>query len=67
MRRSLVSFPLNYFVGTIKRDYVYMNDCYNPDQVIKQLKGWFDDYNNIAPHSALDMLSPREYLQKIQL
>jgi putative transposase len=55
------------FVGTIKRDYVYMNDCYNPDQVIKMLQEWFDDYNNVAPHSALDMLSPREYLQKIQL
>lgn len=55
------------FVGTIKRDYVYMNDCFNPDQVIKMLQEWFDDYNNVAPHSALDMLSPREYLQKQQV
>jgi putative transposase len=51
------------FVGTFKRDYVYVSDCYSADQVIGQLQQWFDDYNNVAPHSALDMQAPREYLK----
>jgi len=53
------------FVGTFKRDYVYNNDCYNAEEVLKKLPEWFDDYNEIAPHSALDMKSPREY-KKLQ-
>ena len=53
------------FVGTMKRDYVYVNDCETAQSTIKQLKAWFDDYNNIAPHSALDMMSPKEYLKSI--
>jgi putative transposase len=44
------------FVGTIKRDYVYVSDCYSA-------KDWFKDYNEVAPHSALGMKSPAEYKQ----
>jgi transposase InsO family protein len=29
--------------------------------VLAQLSGWFDDYNTLAPHSALGMRSPLEY------
>jgi putative transposase len=53
------------FVKTIKRDYVYTSDCVNADAVIKMIPEWFKDYNEIAPHSALGMLSPMEYIQKI--
>jgi putative transposase len=49
-------------VKTIKRDYVYNNDCYSADVVLKMLNGWFKDYNEEAPHSALGMKSPKEYL-----
>lgn len=52
------------FVGTFKRDYVYSNDCYSAGDVIAMLPGWFDDYNNQAPHSALQMLSPKEFIEK---
>jgi putative transposase len=52
-------------VKTIKRDYVYMNDCTDPETVIKMIPGWLKDYNEVAPHSALGMLSPMEYKQKV--
>ncbi len=52
------------FVGTFKRDYVYSNDCYSAEEVMKMLPEWFDDYNSQAPHSALGMLSPREFIEK---
>ena len=52
-------------VKTIKRDYVYTSDCYSAEVVLKMLPEWIKDYNEIAPHSSLGMLSPIEYLQKI--
>lgn len=51
------------FVKTIKRDYVYVNDCVDAKGVIDHLEGWIEDYNQKAPHSALDMRSPMEYIQ----
>ena len=53
------------FVKTIKRDYVYTNDCVDPDAVLKMIPAWFKDYNENAPHSALGMLSPMEYIEKV--
>tara|TARA_Y100000590_G_C15576684_1_gene960719 strand:- start:29 stop:763 length:735 start_codon:yes stop_codon:yes gene_type:complete len=52
-------------VKTIKRDYVYVNDCMSADWVIEHIAEWFEDYNEFAPHSGLGMLSPREYRSKI--
>jgi putative transposase len=49
------------FVKTIKRDYVYVNDCESAEAVLKMLPNWFEDYNQVAPHSALGMRSPVEY------
>ena len=49
------------FVKLFKRDYVYVNDLWTGDAVIRQLAGWFDDYNTLHPHSALKMLSPLDY------
>ena len=49
------------FVKTIKRDYVYVNDCYSAEQTIGQLESWIKDYNTVAPHSALGMKSPKMY------
>ena len=37
------------FVKLFKRDYVYLNELWTGDSVIRQLKGWFDDYNNNHP------------------
>ena len=52
------------FVKTIKRDYVYVNDCVDPKAVLEMLPAWFNDYNEIAPHSAFGILSPMEYQQR---
>lgn len=49
------------FVKTIKRDYVYVSDCFDAKTVMRLLPKWFDDYNKIAPHSGLNMMSPLEY------
>jgi len=35
--------------------------CRPQGTVLTQLGGWFDDYNILAPHSALGMRSPWEY------
>jgi len=49
------------FVGTFKRDYLGDAELRDAETVLAQLSGWFDDYNTLAPHSALGMRSPREY------
>jgi transposase InsO family protein len=49
------------FVGTFKRDYLGDAELRDAETVLAQLGGWFDDYNALAPHSALGMRSPREY------
>ena len=49
------------FVKTIKRDYVYVSDCYSAEVTMELLEGWIKDYNTVAPHSGLGMRSPSEY------
>ena len=49
------------FVKTIKRDYVYLHDVSTADTVLAQLPSWFEDYNEVAPHKGLNMLSPRMF------
>jgi putative transposase len=49
------------FVGTLKRDYVYTSDCFDAKTVLKLLPKWIADYNEVAPHSGLEMMSPKEY------
>jgi putative transposase len=55
------------FVGTFKRDYVYMNDCASADAVINAIPAWIEDYNEHAPHAALAMRSPRQYQRALNL
>ncbi len=47
--------------GTLKRDYVYESCLDNPEVVINQIQDWVNDYNEYAPHSALNMQTPKEY------
>jgi transposase InsO family protein len=49
------------FVNTMRRDYVESADLWSAASVIEQIPEWFEDYNEVAPHSALKMKSPREY------
>ncbi|EGW50422.1 hypothetical protein HMPREF1022_00061, partial [Desulfovibrio sp. 6_1_46AFAA] len=53
-------------VKTFKRDYVFCNDRSDAETVMAQLSGWFEDYNENAPHKALRMLSPREFIRSLQ-
>jgi putative transposase len=55
------------FVNTFKRDYVYQSDCDCAETVLKHLPDWFLDYNHVAPHSALGMMSPIEYKRSVNL
>jgi transposase InsO family protein len=53
------------FVKTFKRDYVHVNRLDNARVVLEQLAGWFEDYNEVAPHKGLKMMSPREYRKSL--
>lgn len=52
------------FVKTFKRDYVYLKPRDDAATVLANLGKWFDDYNNIRPHSALGMRSPRAFRRR---
>lgn len=49
------------FVKTFKRDYVRVNPTPDAQTVLEQLPGWFADYNEVHPHSALRYRSPNEF------
>ena len=51
------------FVKTIKRDYVQVSALPNAEEGLKQIGGWFEDYNENHPHSGLKMRSPREFIR----
>jgi putative transposase len=50
------------FVRTIKRDYARVNPTPDARTVITSLPIWFDHYNAIHPHSALQYRAPREFI-----
>jgi putative transposase len=55
------------FVNTIRRDYADMADRSSAAAVLAQLPSWCDDYNHVAPHSALGMKTPAEYRRERNL
>jgi transposase InsO family protein len=40
-------------------------DLPNATDVMRKVLGWFEDYNQYAPHQGLGMKSPREYISSI--
>ncbi len=52
------------FVKTLKRDYARNVLLPDAETVLALLPKWFDDYNEIHPHSGLRFLSPREFRAK---
>jgi transposase InsO family protein len=54
------------FVKTFKRDYVYVHDRPDAQTVLSQLLTWFEDYNEVHPHKALRLKSPREFIRSYQ-
>jgi putative transposase len=55
------------FVKLFKRDYVYTSELWTAESVLRQLPGWFADYNRNHPHSGLQMRSPLEYREEVCL
>lgn len=53
------------FVKLFKNDYVYSNEVWTADSVLRCLPEWFDDYNRNHPHSGLQMRSPLEYREAL--
>jgi putative transposase len=53
------------FVKTFKRDYVRVSPLPDARTVLRLVAGWIDDYNASHPHSALRMLSPREFIHAL--
>ena len=49
------------FVKTLKRDYIKIANFPDSKSALRQINGWIKDYNEIHPHSALDMNSPRMF------
>lgn len=52
------------FVKTFKRDYAYLKPRPDAATVLAQLPAWFEDYNEIRPHSGLGMRSPRAFRRR---
>jgi len=52
------------FVKTFKRDYVTRMDRRDAEAVMRQLHAAFEHYNDVHPHSALKMLSPKMFQRK---
>lgn len=48
-------------VNTLKRDYVDPADSSSAAVVLAQIGPWIEDYNSVAPHSALGYRSPKKY------
>lgn len=52
------------FVNTFKRDYISRMDLRDAATVLAQLPAAFEHFNEIHPHSSLQMMSPREFRQR---
>ena len=53
------------FVKTLKRDYIRISPIPDADTALRKIDGWIEDYNEIHPHSALKMASPREFIKAL--
>lgn len=53
------------FVNTFKRDYVSMMDRSTAEAVLAQLPDAFTHFNEVHPHSSLNLKSPRMYRREL--
>jgi putative transposase len=53
------------FVNTLKRDYVSPMDRSTADAVLAQLPNAFKHFNEVHPHSALKLKSPRMFRREL--
>ncbi|MFN7506046.1 MAG: IS3 family transposase [Limnobacter sp.] len=52
------------FVKTFKRDYARLANRPDSQTVMRDLKRWFEHYNEKHPHSALGYMPPRRFREK---
>ena len=52
------------FFGSFKRDYVYQSGLETVAEIERLLPGWIEDYNEVAPHSALGMRAPAQFYRE---
>jgi putative transposase len=52
------------FFGSFKRDYLSHQPLETLAQAMKHIPAWITHYNEVAPHSALAMLSPATFYQQ---
>lgn len=52
------------YVKTLKRDYARLANRPDSQTVMRELKLWFEHYNEKHPHSALEYLLPRRFRGK---
>jgi len=55
--------PLSERSSAIMLAYIH---CRMPLIVLRQIAGWFDDYNESHPHSGLGMISPKEFRAQVR-
>jgi transposase InsO family protein len=53
-------------VKTFKRDYVRLSARPDATALLAELDRWFEDYNEMHPHHALGMRSPRQFTRAHQ-
>ncbi|SCX32021.1 insertion element IS2 transposase InsD [Agrobacterium sp. DSM 25558] len=51
------------FVKTLKRDYIWISQVPDAQTALRLIDGWIEDYNEIHPHSAFKMASPRQFIR----
>lgn len=49
------------FVKTLKRDYITIANLPDAKAAFRQINGWIEDYNEIHPHSVLNMNSSKMF------
>ena len=52
------------FVKSFKRDYAFISQRPDAASVLRQIAGWFQDYNEVLPHKGLRLLSPRQFIRR---
>ena len=52
------------FFGSFKRDYLAHQPLETVAEALKHIPAWITHYNEVAPHSALAMLSPTTFYQR---
>lgn len=51
------------YVKTLKRDYFRIAALPDAETALRLIDRWIEDYNEIHPHSALKMASPRQFIR----